>query len=178
MLRLLRPASDPDYPWTGFLFGIWGGSIWYWCADQEIVQRTLCARNEKHARIGALGAALLKTTPMFFMVVPGVVCKALYPELLAREGTDVAYPILITQVLPPGAVGLVVAAMLSALMSTLASVFNSSSTLFTMDVWRRVRPNASDRQLVHVGRVAVAAMAIISVTPRSHYPPRPPNPCL
>eukprot|EP00041_Stephanoeca_diplocostata_P025200 m.655104 g.655104 ORF g.655104 m.655104 type:complete len:201 (+) comp22695_c0_seq3:683-1285(+) len=148
-LHMVRPPTDPDYPWTGMFLGIWCGSIWYWCCDQEIVQRTLCAKDERTARLGSLGAALLKTTPMFMMVVPGVVCRVLYPGLLEREGTDMAYPILVTHVLPDGLVGLVVAAMLSALMSTLASVFNSSSTLFTMDIWRDIYPVSGKSKSVH-----------------------------
>ena len=162
-LHLVRPSDDKSYPWTGMFFGIWGGSIWYWCCDQEIVQRTLCAKDERNARLGCIGAAFLKMTPLFIMTIPGTVCQALYPDELKELGTDLAYPLIVTKLMPPGMVGLVTAAMLSALMSTLASVFNSSSTLFAMDVWRKLRPAASDRQLVFVGRCTVVVMCVISI---------------
>eukprot|EP00040_Diaphanoeca_grandis_P005318 m.32310 g.32310 ORF g.32310 m.32310 type:complete len:725 (+) comp16624_c0_seq1:182-2356(+) len=162
-LHLLRPVSDPDYPWTGMMFGMFCSSLWYWCCDQEIVQRTLCAKDERNARLGCIGAAFLKITPMFMMVVPGMVAQALFPEDLDREGTDLAYPIIVTKLLPDGLVGLVTAAMLSALMSTLASVFNSSATLFTMDIWKKCRPKTSERGLVFVGRCTVVGMCVVSI---------------
>eukprot|EP01047_Picozoa_sp_COSAG01_P117895 COSAG01_NODE_46563_length_399_cov_0.690000_1_plen_124_part_01 len=119
----------------------------YWCFDQAIVQRTMGATDEREAQLGTIGAALLKLLPLLMMVFPGIICKALFPEELAKEGTDLAFPLLVSRILPPGLVGLVIAGMLSALMSTLASTFNSSSTLVAMDIWRKFFPDASDSQL-------------------------------
>lgn len=161
--HLFRPATDADFPWTGMVFGIPPGSLWYWCTDQVIVQRVLCAKSQEDARLGAIGASLLKVLPMFMMVLPGVAARALFPEEIATHGGDVAYPLLVVRLLPSGVVGFMVAAMLAALMSSLASVFNSSSTLFAMDVWRMVRPAASDRQVVVVGRITVVVMCAIGV---------------
>eukprot|EP00045_Choanoeca_perplexa_P017668 m.261503 g.261503 ORF g.261503 m.261503 type:complete len:608 (-) comp17599_c0_seq3:1249-3072(-) len=161
--HLFRKPTDPDYPWPGMVFGLQLTSLWYWCTDQVIVQRVLCAKTAAAARSGTIAAGFLKLLPMFMMVWPGLMAKALYPEDVLRHGTDAAYPILIVRVLPPGAAGFMLAAMLAALMSSLASVFNSSSTLFAMDIWRTHRPQASEGELVRVGRIVIVVMCVIGL---------------
>jgi SSS family solute:Na+ symporter len=158
-MDLWKPASDPAFPWTGILFGAPILGIWYWCTDQFIVQRTLAARNLREARQGTIFAAFLKLLPLFLFVVPGVIAA-----ILAREGRltldhpDHALPALVSALLPAGLRGLVVAGLLAALMSSLSSVFNSTSTLITWDVYRKLRPNASERRLVVVGMISTGAL--------------------
>eukprot|EP00048_Salpingoeca_helianthica_P003434 m.67271 g.67271 ORF g.67271 m.67271 type:complete len:668 (+) comp12700_c0_seq1:42-2045(+) len=161
--HMARSPSDEEFPWPGMVFGIWCSSVWYWCADQNIVQRVLCARTETTARWGTVLASALKVLPVFMMVLPGIAARALYPSEIADRGPDAAYPLLVTRLLPHGLLGLVCASMLSALMSSLASVFNSASTLLTMDVWQRFRPNTPPRTLVTVGRIATAIMCVLSL---------------
>ncbi|KAH3761734.1 sodium transporter [Pelomyxa schiedti] len=151
--HLLQPASDPDYPWPGMVFCIYAGSLWYWCADQVMVQRALSAKNLDHGRAGTVSAAFLKILPLFMMSFVGVIAYALYPEEVS-ERVDIAYPLMVVRLLPNGLRGVMVSSMLAALMSSLASVFNSCSTLFTLDLWKHARPKASERELVTVGRIA------------------------
>ncbi len=157
---VFKPMSDPDFPWTGILFGAPILAIWYWIADQYIVQRVLSARNLNSAQSGTLLAAFLKLLPVFLLVIPGMTAAALYPE--ARG--DQAYAMLLTNlVLPMGLRGLIVAAVLAAIMSSLASVFNSASTLFTMDIYKTTHPGVSERKLVLVGRLATTIMVISAI---------------
>ncbi len=155
-----KPASHPDFPWTGIVFGAPILGVWYWCTDQYIVQRVLAAKNVAEARAGAIGAGFLKILPVFLFVLPGVLAAALYADLPAA---DQAYPALVARLLPVGIKGLVIAALLAALMSSLASVFNSCSTLITFDVYRKLRPAAPERQLVLVGRAATAVLAVLGL---------------
>ena len=155
-----KPASHPDFPWTGIVFGAPIPGVWYWCTDQYIVQRVLAARNVAEARAGAVGAGFLKILPVFIFVLPGVIAAALYTDLASA---DQAYPALVARLLPVGIKGLVIAALLAALMSSLASVFNSCSTLITWDVYRKLRPGASERQLVLVGRAATAVLVVLGL---------------
>jgi solute:Na+ symporter, SSS family len=154
---------NQDYPWFGMLFCAPIVGLWYWCTDQYIVQRALGARDEREARRGTIFAAFLKLLPVFIFIVPGMIALA-----LSRAGrldgftTQNAFPIL-TQVMPSGLRGLVVAGLLAALMSSLAGAFNASSTLFTLDFYRKIRPNASQAQLVWVGRVATTVMVLIGL---------------
>ena len=140
-----------------------GGTLilgtWYWCTDQVIVQKTLSARGVSEARKGAFFCAGLKILPVFILVLPGLIAKALYPDV----NGDNAYPLLVTRLMPPGLSGLMVAALLAALMSSLSSVFNSCSTLLTMDVYRKLRPAASERRLVLVGRLSTGAIVAVSI---------------
>src|SRR6266516_2027442 len=124
-----KPATHPDFPWTGIVFGAPILGVWYWCTDQHIVQRVLAAKNIKEARTGTIFAGYLKILPVFIFVLPGIVAMALFPEL--RSNADSAYPTLVTRLLPDGIKGLVLAGMLAALMSSLASAFNACSTLLT-----------------------------------------------
>jgi SSS family solute:Na+ symporter len=138
--------------------------LWYWCTDQYIVQRALAARDETQARRGTIWAAYLKLLPFFIFLLPGVIAAA-----LARAGrlelasADQAFPAMVRALLPVGLRGLVVAGLLAALMSSLASVFNSCSTLFTMDIYRKLRPAAPEASLVRVGRIATAVVVLCGI---------------
>lgn len=146
-----KPSNHPDFPWTGVVFGAPILGVWYWCTDQHIVQRVLAAKNVTEARRGTIFAGYLKVLPVFIFVLPGMVAAALYADV--RTGAaDTAYPSLVTRLLPAGFKGLVLAGMLAALMSSLASAFNSCSTLLTWDVYRKLRPKATEAELVTFGR--------------------------
>jgi SSS family solute:Na+ symporter len=156
---MFKPMSHPDFPWTGIIFGAPILGIWYWCTDQFIVQRVLSGKNIDHARSGAIFAGFLKILPVFILVLPGLISSALF-------GTtgDEAYPTLVTSnLLPVGIKGIVIASLLAALMSSLASCFNSTSTLFTIDFYKPFRPKASEQELVLVGRLATTAMVILGI---------------
>ncbi len=157
---IIKPISDPDFPWTGILFGAPIIGIWYWCTDQYIVQRILAAKSIKDARKGTLLTAVLKILPVFVLVLPGLIAVALFPD---AKG-DQAYPFLLTsRILPVGIKGIVIAGLFAAIMSSLASVFNSASTLFTMDIYKSYNPNASERKLVLVGRLATSIMVVSAI---------------
>jgi SSS family solute:Na+ symporter len=163
-MSLWKPSSHPDYPWTGILLGAPILAIWYWCTDQFIVQRVLSARNVSQARKAVLFAGYLKQLPLFIFVLPGIIAVVLAQRgELALERPDQALPALIGALLPTGLRGLMVAALLAALMSSLSSVFNSCATLITVDVFKRWRPGLSDRQLVTIGHVSVAAMVLLGL---------------
>jgi SSS family solute:Na+ symporter len=136
-----KPANHPDFPWTGVVFGAPILGVWYWCTDQHIVQRVLAAKGVSEARRGTVFAGFLKILPVFIFVLPGMIAAALYADV--RGQADSAYPALVTRLLPVGFKGLVLAGMLAALMSSLASAFNSCSTLLTWDVYRKLNPNAT-----------------------------------
>jgi solute:Na+ symporter, SSS family len=166
---------NDNFPWLGMLFCAPIVGLWYWCTDQYIVQRALAAPNETIARRGSIAAAFMKLLPVFIFIIPGMICFALakhgYSGLtdLVKDGVPVrdqcqaAFPLMVKYVLPAGVRGLVAAGLLSALMSSLAGVFNACSTLFTMDLYQKFRPNASQHQLVWVGRVATAVMVLIGL---------------
>ena len=163
-LSLWRATSDPDFPWTGVLFGAPILAIWYWCTDQYIVQRTLAAKSIAEARKATFFAAFLKLLPLFIFVVPGVIAYVLAQRGdLALDDPDSALPTLIGSLLPPGLRGLVVAGLIAALMSSLSSVFNSCATLVTMDVYKRLAPHHSERRLVIVGQAATALMVLFGL---------------
>ncbi len=169
---------NDKYPWPAMLLCAPIIGLWYWCTDQYIVQRILGAKNDKEARRGTIFAGFLKLTPVFLFIIPGMICFALAksglnPEIhkelfdangqLIRERAQAAFPLLVTHVLPVGVRGIVVAGLLAALMSALAGVFNASSSLFTMDFYSKLRPKATQAQLVRVGRVATVVMVIIGL---------------
>jgi solute:Na+ symporter, SSS family len=158
-MDMWKPMSDPNFPWTGILFGAPILGVWYWCTDQFIVQRTLAAHNEDHARRGTIFAGYLKILPLFIFVVPGIVAYALAKAgRIQLAAPDQALPTLVGSLLPSGVRGLVVAGLMAALMSSLSSVFNSTSTLLTIDVYKKLRPTATERQLVLFGQVATAVL--------------------
>ena len=156
-----KPVDHPAFPWTGIVFGAPILGVWYWCTDQAIVQRVLAARNVTEARRGTILAGFLKILPVFIFVLPGVIAAALYTDI--QSDTDRAFPALVTRLLPVGLKGLVIAGMLAALMSSLASVFNSCSTLLTWDVYRKLRPAASEQRLVTVGRMATVVLVVLGL---------------
>src|SRR5262249_33506478 len=139
--HMMKPANDKDFPWTGIFFGAPILGIWYWCTDQVIVQRTLSAKNIEQARGGTVMAGFLKILPVFMLVVPGMIARALYPDEM-KVDSNAAFPLLVSRLMPTGLQGLMIAAMLAALMSSLSAVFNSSSTIFTMDFYKKLRPDA------------------------------------
>jgi len=159
--HMMKPASDPQFPWTGIFFGAPILGIWYWCTDQVIVQRVLSARDEGHAKAGTIFAGFLKILPVFMLVLPGIIAYALYPEQVTKP--DFAYPTLVLNLLPVGLVGLVMAALLAAVMGAMSSVFNSASTLVTLDFYKKLRPEASEAQLVNFGRIATGGMVLLGL---------------
>jgi SSS family solute:Na+ symporter len=168
--HMMKPIDHPSFPWTGIFFGAPLLGIWYWCTDQVIVQRVLSAKSIGHAKAGTVLAGFLKILPVFILIVPGMIARALYPQDLfpmtngvVVDRSDIAFPTVVVRLMPVGLLGLMVAAMLAALMSSLSAVFNSSSTIFTMDFYKKIRPAASERQLVLVGRVATVIMVILGL---------------
>ena len=165
------------FPWLGMLLCAPLGGLWYWCTDQYIVQRALGAGNQQTARRGSITAGVLKLLPVYLFIVPGLVCFALaksgkVPELTAalfhhghvgQEEAQAAFPLMVQFLLPPGLRGIVVAGLLSALMGSLAGVFNACSTLFTVDLYEKWKPRATQHQLVRMGRLATGAMVLISM---------------
>jgi solute:Na+ symporter, SSS family len=166
--HMMKPVDDPEFPWTGIFFGAPILGIWYWCTDQVIVQRVLSAKDEGHAKAGTIFAGFLKVLPVFLLVLPGLIAVALFPQLFTKvDGKvvngDIAYPVLIVNLLPAGLVGLTIAALLAALMGSMSAVFNSASTMVTLDFYKRIRPQASEHQLVNFGRFATALMVGLGI---------------
>ena len=163
-LNMWRSASDPDFPWPTLFITSTIVGIWYWCTDQYIVQRTLTARNIKEGRRGTIFGALLKLLPVFLFLIPGVIAVTLKMRgELEYDSPDQAFPVLMSNLLPSGLRGLVAAGLLAALMSSLASVFNSVSTLFTVDIYKKLRPNTPEKKLVRTGQLATVAVVIIGI---------------
>ncbi len=168
---LWRPLSDPQFPWLGILIASPVIGIWYWCTDQYIVQRTLAAKSLRAARRGAIWGAFLKVWPVLIFLVPGMIGYALFKQgnldiPLAEDGTlkgDMVFPTMVTTLLPTGLRGLVVGGLLAALMSSLSSLFNSSASLFTIDIYEKICPGRSERHLVTVGRVATGVVVVLGM---------------
>ena len=164
--NMWRPMTDPDFPWTGLLIGGTIVGIWYWCTDQYIVQRTLAANNIKIGRRGAIFGAYLKLLPIFIFLIPGIIAFALTlqnPELFSVEKADRAFPMLVKTLLPVGLKGLVAGGLIAALMSSLASVFNSCSTIFTIDIYKKIMPYKSEKQLLRIGKMATAVIVVLGI---------------
>ncbi len=153
--NMWRPNSDPDYPWLPLFITSTVVGIWYWCTDQVIVQRVLTAKNIKEGRRGSIFGALLKLMPVFLFLIPGVIALGLKMQgRLDWDSPDEAFPVLMSNLMPSGLRGLVAAGLLAALMSSLASVFNSCSTLFTLDIYKKLKPEKPEEELVKTGRIA------------------------
>ena len=169
-----------NFPWLGMLICAPIIGLWYWCTDQYIVQRALGAPNEREARRGCIAASFLKLLPVFIFIIPGMICFALAtsgkaPEfsgmlveqsgavVVNRDAAQGAFPMMVAHVLPTGVRGIVVAGLLAALMSSLSGVFNASSTLFTVDLYSKFRPSASQHELVRTGRIVVVVMVLIGL---------------
>ncbi|MBN3280225.1 SC5AA protein, partial [Polyodon spathula] len=184
-MHLFRDPVAGDLPWTGMTFGLTILATWYWCTDQAssfsclqvIVQRSLSAKNLSHAKGGSILASYLKMLPMIFIILPGMISRALYPDSVACVDpeecvkvcgaevgcSNIAFPKLVIELMPSGLRGLMIAVMMAALMSSLTSIFNSSSTLFTIDIWKKYRKNASERELLLVGRIVTVILVVVSV---------------
>ncbi|MBR4728692.1 MAG: sodium:solute symporter [Prevotella sp.] len=174
MIHLMRSNSDPQYPWLGALIGSAVIGFWYWCTDQYIVQRVLSGKNEKESRRGTIFGAYLKLLPVFLFLIPGMIAFALHQKYagdggflpLLADGTpnaDAAFPTLVAKILPAGVKGLVVCGILAALMSSLASLFNSSAMLFTIDFWKRLKPDTSEKSLVRIGQIATVVIVVLGI---------------
>ncbi len=171
MVNLIRSNDDPQYPWAGALIGSAVIGFWYWCTDQFIVQRVLSGKNEKEARRGTIFGAYLKLLPVFLFLIPGMIAFALHQKTgsflpLLPSGmpnSDAAFPTLVAKLLPVGIKGVIVCGILAALMSSLASLFNSSSALFTIDFYQRYHPNTPPKKLVRIGQAATVVIVILGI---------------
>ncbi|MDE6794100.1 MAG: sodium:solute symporter [Muribaculaceae bacterium] len=171
MVNLIRSNDDAQYPWLGALIGSAVIGFWYWCTDQFIVQRVLSGKNEKESRRGTIFGAYLKLLPVFLFLIPGMIAFALHQQLgdflpLTPEGnpnSDAAFPTLVAKLLPAGVKGLIVCGILAALMSSLASLFNSSAALFTIDFYQRFKPNTPPKKLVNIGQAATVVIVVLGI---------------
>lgn len=170
MTNLIRSNNDPDFPWLGVLIGSSVIGFWYWCTDQFIVQRVLSGKNETEARRGAIFGAYLKLTPVFLFLIPGMIAFAMVQKGVVINGvpftlssSDAAFPTLVKTLLPAGVKGLVVCGILAALMSSLASLFNSSAMLFTIDFYKKYKPEATEAKLLNVGRIATVVVVVLGI---------------
>lgn len=162
--NMWRPISDPDFPWTGMLIGGTIVGVWYWCTDQYIVQRTLAANNIKIGRRGAIFGAYLKLLPIFIFLIPGIIAFALAKQgVLTYEKSDEVFPVLVKTLLPVGLKGLVAGGLMAALMSSLASVFNSCSTIFTIDIYKKLKPLTEEKKLLNVGKIATSIVVVLGI---------------
>ncbi|MDD7096696.1 MAG: sodium:solute symporter [Prevotella sp.] len=175
MTELIRNNNDPNFPWLGALVGSAIIGFWYWCTDQFIVQRVLSGKDEKEARRGTIFGAYLKLLPVFLFLIPGMIAFALHqkyvgvgaegflPLLNGNPNADAAFPTLVAKLLPAGVKGLVVCGILAALMSSLASLFNSSAMLFTIDFYKRFKPDTPEKTLVVIGQIATVVIVILGI---------------
>lgn len=171
MSNLIRDNRDPQYPWLGALIGSAVIGFWYWCTDQFIVQRVLSGKNEKESRRGTIFGAYLKLLPVFLFLIPGMIAFALHQTqgdflpMLANgnPNSDAAFPTLVAKLLPAGVKGLIVCGILAALMSSLASLFNSSAALFTIDFYQRFRPKTDPKKLVRIGQAATVVIVALGI---------------
>jgi SSS family solute:Na+ symporter len=161
MLSLIRPATDEVVPWTGVVTGVVVIGLYFWCANQFVIQRALAARDLGEGRKGALFAGLLKLPNLFILILPGVFARVLYPEL---ERPDLAFPVLAFDLLPVGLRGLMLAALAAAILSSLEAILNSASTLFTLDLVKTARPDLSEAALVGFGRASTLGFMVLAAT--------------
>jgi SSS family solute:Na+ symporter len=163
-LNMFPPLSDPEFPWLGILLASPIVGVWYWCTDQHIVQRCLAAKNEKEARRGTIFAAFLKLMPFFIFLIPGLIAYALNAQgKIQLDDTNAAFPVMVKSIMPVGLRGVLAGGLLAALMSSLASVYNACSTLYTIDIYKKSHPNASEKELVRVGRIATGVIVILGM---------------
>ncbi|XP_053730178.1 sodium/glucose cotransporter 1 [Synchiropus splendidus] len=175
--HIFRDPITGDLPWPGLIFGLTIQAVWYWCTDQVIVQRCLSAKNLSHVKGGCILCGYLKLLPMFLIVFPGMISRILYPDVVACVDpdecmkhcgtsvgcTNIAYPKLVVDLMPDGLRGLMLSVMLASLMSSLTSIFNSASTLFTMDIYTKIRQKASEKELMIAGRVFILILIGVSI---------------
>ena len=180
MTTLMRDSHDKAFPWYGALFGSAIIGFWYWCTDQFIVQRVLSGKDQKQARRGTIFGAYLKLLPVFLFLIPGMIAfaltkkpdsvigqqlsAALLPDASgALQNPDLAFPMLVNTLLPVGLKGVVICGILAALMSSLASLYNSSAMLYTIDIYKRKHPDVSEQKLVSIGRIATIVVVVLGV---------------
>lgn len=171
MINLIRSNRDSEFPWLGVFIGSAVIGFWYWCTDQFIVQRVLSGKDETQARRGTIFGAYLKLTPVFLFMIPGMIAFALHQKTgnflpILENGmhnADAAFPTLVAKLLPAGVKGLVVCGILAALMSSLASLFNSSAMLFTIDFYKKFKPESSEKRLLRVGRTATVVIVVLGI---------------
>ena len=164
-MHLFRPIDDPDFPWPAVILGSVIIGSWYWCTDQYIVQRVLSGRDMTQARRGAIFGGYLKITPVFIFLVPGMIAYAMAEQGLLdlSGGANTAFPVMVRELLPAGVKGVVLGGAIAALMSSLASLFNSSATLFTVDFYERLRPDRSQKHYLRVGRLATTVVVLLGI---------------
>ena len=165
-LSIILPANDPVMPWPGLLTGVFLLGFYFWGTNQFMVQRTLGAKNLNHGRWGALFAGLLKLPIIFIMVMPGLFGRLLYPAAeypALAANSDLIFPTLMFDLLPIGIRGLIIAALVAAIMSSVDSTLNSASTLVTMDFIKKLKPNAPNKTLVVAGRVVTFAFMTLAI---------------
>jgi SSS family solute:Na+ symporter len=164
-MHLFRPLDDPDFPWLAVALGSPIIGLWYWCTDQYIVQRVLSGRDMTQARRGAIFGGYLKIFPVFIFLVPGMIAFAMAEKgmLDLSGGSNTAFPVMVRELLPAGVKGVVLGGAIAALMSSLASLFNSSATLFTVDFYERLRPNLSQKHYLKVGRLATTVVVLLGI---------------
>ena len=159
--NLLRPMDDPNYPWLAIVLGYPVMGVWFWCTDQSMVQSVLGAKNLRQGQLGANFTGWLKILDVSLFIIPGIVCFLLFPDL---KNPDEAYMTLVTGLFPTGMIGLVMAVLIAALISTIDSALNSLSTVFTMDIYvKKYRPEATQRQIVSIGRLVTFGGALLAV---------------
>nr|XP_054749350.1 sodium/glucose cotransporter 4-like [Lytechinus pictus] len=175
--HIFRDAKSGDIPWPGLVFGIFILGLYFWCSNQVIVQRTLSAKNVTHSKAGCILTGYFKILPMYLMIWPGMISRSLWPDEVAcvEPGVcekvcsnpagcgDIAYPKLVVNLMPTGAKGLMLAAMLAALVSTLTSIFNAASSMFVLDIWVKVRPTSTELEMVIVGKLCTIIFMIVGV---------------
>lgn len=163
-LNMFPPLSDPEFPWLGILIASPIVGLWYWCTDQHIVQRCLAAKNEQEARRGTIFAAFLKLMPFFIFLIPGLIAYALHAQgKIQLDDTNAAFPVMVKSIMPIGLRGVLAGGLLAALMSSLASVYNACSTLYTIDIYKKSHPDASEKELVKVGRIATGVIVLLGM---------------
>ncbi|XP_076019883.1 sodium/glucose cotransporter 1 [Genypterus blacodes] len=175
--HIFRNAITGDLPWPGLVFGLTIQATWYWCTDQVIVQRCLSAKNLSHVKAGCILCGYLKLLPMFLMVFPGMISRILYTDEVACVDpaecekycgaavgcSNIAYPKMVVDLMPDGLRGLMLSVMMASLMSSLTSIFNSASTLFTMDIYTKIRRSATERELMIAGRLFILGLIAVSI---------------
>ncbi|XP_054612306.1 sodium/glucose cotransporter 1 isoform X1 [Dunckerocampus dactyliophorus] len=175
--HIFRDPITGDLPWPGLVFGLTIQATWYWCTDQVIVQRCLSAKSLSHVKGGCILCGYLKLLPMFLIVFPGMISRILYTDVVACVDpaecqkhcgasvgcTNIAYPKMVVNLMPNGLRGLMLSVMLASLMSSLTSIFNSASTLFTMDIYTKIRRSASEKELMIAGRVFILVLIGVSI---------------
>ena len=159
LAKLIRPLDDPATPWLGLIVGMPVLGIYFWANNQTLVQRVLSAKNVDEGRKGIIFNGFLTITTLFIIAIPGLISRGLFPNL---ESPDMVYPTMIIKLLPVGLMGIILAALLSALMSSLSAILNSTATLFTMDFYAQSKWGKDSKRIVFVGKMTSLCVIIIA----------------